>query len=311
VRPTVSKSDPQVVAILCADIHFSHAPPLMRSGELDWYFSMKDAWHEVKQLCHQHKAPVIIAGDITHKWNEPAQLISFIIRLFSNIDVYACVGNHDLPNHSHEEIQRSALWTVFEAGKIKLLDKEPLEIGGLRLRGFPWGHSVSPLINRHSLLLELAICHEFIWTKETGYPGAPESGRLKAFRERVKGYDIALVGDNHQNIFSPSDTECTILNPGTFMRRRADDLPHNPCVGLLHSDGTVKLHYLDTSKDIYLNKDEMEKAKKEKADFSDFVDGLTSLGDSEFDFPTAVKHFLDKNDISKDTKKQVIRMLEK
>lgn len=302
-----------IVAILTADIHFSHVPPLMRSGEPDWYEVMYRSWQEIKFLQSQYMCPVIIAGDITHKWNEPAELISFIIRMFSNVEVYACAGNHDLPNHSHDEIQRSALWTVFESKKIKLLSNEPLELDFIRLHGFPWGTKLEPLIDRmdkkNDMLLDVAICHHFVWTKDTGYEGAPEDCRLKNIKEKLKGYDVALLGDNHHTVFRPSNDEVTIFNPGTLMRRTAHDLDHKPCVGLLHANGEIKVHYLDTSKDIYLNKDEMAKMKKDKANFSDFVDGLTNLGDSEFDFPSAIKAFLQRTDISDATRKQVIKMM--
>lgn len=288
----------------------------MRSGEVSWYECMRRAWFEVADLQYKHVCPVVIAGDITHKsgdinHKEPAELTSFIIRMFSNGTIIACAGNHDLPNHNYEEIQKSILWTLVEAKKIQLIEpNKSIEINNTRFHGFPWGTELKPLDNPHDMLIEVAICHHFVWTKDTGYEGAPEDCRLKAVKEKLKGYDVALFGDNHKFLFRPSDEEVTILNPGTFMRRTTHDLDHKPCVGLLHSDGTVTIHYLDTSKDVYLNRDEMQQRKKDKANFSDFVEGLTNIGDSEFDFPRAVKYFLDNNQVKSETKKEIIRMLQ-
>lgn len=171
--------------------------------------------------------------------------------------MYSVAGNHDLPHHNYRDIKKSAYWTLCEAGKI--INVEPdnvihLESSGchIRLHGFPWGFPAKPLENPHSMYLDIALVHDFIWTKDTGYPGAPPDKRLKPFRRRLSGYDTVVMGDNHKSVFWNLDKRAnseTLFNPGSFMRRNADQIEHKPCVGLIFSDGSIDPVYLDTSED--------------------------------------------------------------
>jgi hypothetical protein len=60
----VGKKTDKVIAILCADLHLSHKPPIARSNEPCWYTAMKRQLNELSNLSQKWEAPVLCAGDV-------------------------------------------------------------------------------------------------------------------------------------------------------------------------------------------------------------------------------------------------------
>jgi hypothetical protein len=306
--------------VLVSDIHLRHLPPIFRSVEKNWYATQKGYLDQLIALTRAYRPeptlPVICAGDIFHKWNSPAQLINFAIDHMPH--VYAVPGQHDLPFHNYGEIEKSAYWTLVQAGKITNLSAEaPIEITGagsvLRLHGFAWGRPISDLAAPHDLLVEVAVIHAFIWTKTTGYPTAPPEQRLKPFKRKLRGYDVALFGDNHKTIFwninRDADT-VTILNPGSFMKQTTDQRDHVPCVGILHSDGSIEPHYLDVTGDKFLLPDEFNKLTIGEESLSQFIGQLMKLQSDSVNFEAVVKQRLEERKASPKVKRIVLAALE-
>jgi hypothetical protein len=127
------KAEP--IAVLCSDIHLSLKQPPCRAD--DWLSVQKGYLVQLKSLACAAKElwlgnrnttgrpiPILCAGDIFDKWNSPPELIRFALEHLP--DGMICVpGQHDLPNHSFEEIHRSAYGVLREAGKIRCAATQP------------------------------------------------------------------------------------------------------------------------------------------------------------------------------------------
>ena len=280
-----------MLAILCSDLHFSHRPPIARSYE-NWYTAQDRQLEQLFTLVSEHRCSLVVAGDILHRWNEPAQLVNFLLKRMPNC--CGINGQHDTPNHAQEDLHRSAFWTLVEAGKVTYLQPDkPLTLNKLILHGFPWGHPVTPWTGGSvdPFGFRLAVCHEMVWTSKTGYPGAPERGRLAEFRKRLKGYDACVVGDNHCGLLSSGEGKTPVFVPGCFQRRTSAERDSKPCVGLLYSDGRIERHYLDVSKDQFIEPDRMQALTA--AGMEDFLEELGNLSDVAVDFGEALRRALD------------------
>lgn len=184
--------------------------------------------------------------------------------------------------------------------------------GAVTMHAFPYGSEVKPLKKNRDLPIEVAVIHDYIWTKETGYEGALEEKRLKAWGARLKGYDIALFGDNHKSILSRVN-DCTVINPGSFMRRKMDEREYRPCVGLIYNTkekDNVQRHYLDHSGDIFLEEEQVIKAMSGIGTES-FLEELSGLSDAAIDFGDAVKRILDRKKVSDTVKKIILSLVDK
>lgn len=280
----------EVLAILCGDLHLSHAVPPCRSDEPHWYDTMAKALAGLRGLETVHSAPIICSGDVFDRWQSCAELINFAIEWLPQM--YAIPGQHDLPNHNYGEINRSAYQTLEKAGVITSL------IPGTRtairdydrcfyVTGFPWGFDVKPL-ETHTDAIHLAVIHAYCWQKGATYPGAPDSGHIGNFKKQLEGYDAAVFGDNHKGFLAGN-----VLNCGGFMRRTSDQEDYEPQVGLLYDDGTIGVHKLDISQDRFRRVEKALPANAE-TDASEFLAELNALGVDSLDFNVAIRRYLDK-----------------
>ena len=297
-----------VLAICISDIHLSHKAPIARSSEDNWYDAMRYPLEQVWQLADRLGAIVICAGDIfddgwrPHKC--PPELINFALRYLP--PMYAIPGQHDLPHHRRDEIVKSAFWTLVKAGKVVLIHPEvkPIEIGQLRLHGFPWGCEIQPNTHpKNDFLLDVAVIHKLIWTNATGFQGADLDCRIEIYKKKLKGYDIAIFGDNHKGFLQDN-----ILNVGCLIRRKADEKDYQPTVGLLHSDGTISRHKLDVSQDKWLETEQLGEFAK-TTEWNDFLSELRELQDVGINFQHAVEKVMKSSQVSQEVRDVILRAM--
>lgn len=282
-------------AIVASDIHLQAKSPVARSAEPDWFEAMARPLREIGALVAEYDVPVIYAGDIFDRWCAGPEVINFALRELPN--GYAIPGQHDLPNHNYNDIERSAYWTLVEAGHlIDMPAGMETRVGfSLYAYAYPWGFPPTP-IEPENGMLNIAVCHRFIYTKTTGYPGAPPTATVSAQAGALRGYAAAVFGDNHKGFQAATKGGPFVFNCGGLMRRKTDERDYKPGVGLLLSDGTIKRHYLDTTADKFIQETEAAKAVERLLDLSAFAHELEGLGAGDgLDFTEAVAAFVRAN----------------
>lgn len=299
-------SKPNLIAVLCSDIHLTLQSPVCRADE-DWREVQAGYLNQLQDLAGS--LPVICAGDIFDRWNASPELINFALEYLPNRMI--CVpGQHDLPNHRRDLMHRSGYGVLVAAGKIQDISQAAaVSVEGLVSYGFGWEEEIEPMPNEPQRLgavkaiIHVAVIHRYMWTAGAKWPGAPEEAQLSAFKKQLRGYDVAVVGDNHIH-FSAMAGNCLVFNCGGFIRRKSDEIDRKPCVGLLYSDGFIETRYLDVSADKFHEK--AEDRKETPVNMKAFIDSLEGLGEQGVDFRAAVQHHLQ----NKDLKKSVRRMIE-
>lgn len=308
-----------VVAILCSDVHFSQRAPVARSAEPDWFLSMRKPWEGIKELQESLGGfpPVVIAGDIFDSWKASSELINFVIDTLPK-NTYAIPGQHDLPDHAYSHLDRTPYKTLMLAGAIKNIPSGgvscvEVEVPsvrksiGLNLHGFAWNEEIREnAFDKSEDVLDLAVIHEYVWMSEaTSYPGASEEHHLGAFRSKIDTYDAAIFGDNHKGfLIHPEGVRCnSILNNGTFYRRKRDEIEYSPQIGILRSDGFIESVELDCSEDVFLEKSLFERTKEmagESMKDASLGSDLSSLSLDSLDFQSSVESALISKEIKVD-----------
>ena len=297
----------EVVAVACADIHLSHSPPQARAAEPDWYAAMRRPLEQLHAVSEEHQAPIVCAGDIFHKWNSPAELINFSLKYWPP-DTVVIPGQHDLPNHRLEDVDKSVYWTLVQGhGQIRGLEyggEYTALPGNAFVVGFPWGTEVGDVLRgrvpgmgrERGRVLLIALIHAYVWSNKTNaYLGVTPQAAVPGWKDRLAGYDVAVFGDNHKP-FEAKAGGCRVFNCGGFMRRHADEIAHRPSVGLIHADGTVTRHYLDCSEDKFT--DEAHRAGEiltgDDPALAEFIADLGDAGAPEaLDFSAAVRRYIE------------------
>jgi len=304
------KNGSKVIAILCSDFHLSLNPPIFRSVEKDWFEAMRRPLDEIKRLQKKHNCLVLCAGDIFDKWNSPPELINFALEHLPN-GMISIPGQHDLPLHRYEDIEKSAYWTLEKACKIIDINRNKDLIGTdkLALYGFPYGCKIEPRTKTKDDVIRIAIAHEYCCIEGHNYPQAPDESYLRMNKERLVGYNVIMFGDNHKGFMHPINQNSTVFNCGSLMRRKSDEVDYKPQVGILFDSGRVKPYHLDTSEDKYL---EVQEGIDEKTslDMKTFVEELEKLGETDLDFQEVMKEYLEKNRINDAVCKIILRAME-
>ena len=307
-RPVNDVDLMDVVAILTSDHHWSRNPPIFRSQEPCCLAVQKRVMDQLTKLrgrCELNP-PILVAGDLLDTWKGNAEWINWLL---ANIpEMWTTPGQHDLAYHDIGLIHKSAYWTLHQAGRIHHLS-EPTQIGEVRVHPFPWGAvpKKCPKEGLKTFQLEVALVHAYCW-KEGHVRGGEvaQDQHVSYHRGSVKGYDVAVMGDNHSGFLSKR--EPTIIAPGTLMRRHLNEAGYDPFVGLLHLDGKITKWWLNTSEDVVLDAEALVKTKAWEKD--EFLEELASLDDEALDYVAAVKMELAKLKLGRRTARMVVEALE-
>jgi hypothetical protein len=270
-------------------------------------------------VAEKYTAPIVYAGDIFHRWNAPAELINFAIRHLPK--GYAVPGQHDLPYHQYDLIERSAYWTLVEAEVLENL--APGQVYNMLgdqdvvLHGFPWGTKVTPRPEYEGALetaYHIAVVHAYVWYGLSKHPQADKTSHVARFSEMGPGYNALVFGDNHVPfMFWNHVTRQTFLNHGTFIRNRADEEKITPGIGILLDDGTWRRMRLDTSEDQWSeNKEDgpepetdPEALKQAKA----LLEALGEIGDHILSFGETLRIIMGNQKIADEVKRIVVKHL--
>lgn len=298
-----------VIAILTSDWHLSHKAPIARSAEPDWYKAMKRPLDELKSLAKKRNTIVICAGDVFDKPINTSEIINFALDNLPD-RMFGIPGQHDLPNHRYDEIEKSAYWTLVKARKVINLDPQNrfgFQYGNMIMYGFPWGFDIKPLDRSPDpSVMHLAAIHHYLYTnKSNSYSGVSEENHISKFRKKLEGYDAVVAGDNHFGF-----QQGKIFNAGTLMRRKIDEISYRPQVGLLYEDGSIEPHYLDTSKDKFIDIDEAKQKEQQELDTTAFLNELKGLGSDSLDFRDTIYKYMDSKKIDSDVRELVLESIE-
>ncbi len=290
-----------MIGIVCSDLHLSHKPPIWRSCEPDWYEAMKRQLIELSDLQSRLDDTIIYcAGDIFDKWNAPAELINFAINTLPMM--ITIPGQHDMPSHNFEELDRSAYGTINYANTIRDISggEDENRIGW---RGFAWGSE--PPKRKGEEFFGVSLIHEYVWMPGKSYKDAAEGGNTKQIAIK---YDSKLVvsGDNHIHFYDKTNN---VYNCGGFYRRTKDQIDHHPCVGLVYNDYHVVPYRLDISGDVHLTEQQSEEMRVANEELKQYIHGLSALGETNIDFQHVVARYLEKTSVSENVRQYLRKCL--
>lgn len=289
----------EVIAILCSDIHLSHFAPVARAAEPNWYAAMERNLQQLKNLQMEFEnPPIICAGDVFHqaghppRYGTPPELINWAMDFLPKM--WSVPGQHDLPYHNYNKLHESAYWSLVKAGRIRTMEHGSIYTvspeGPLRIYPFPYGFTPQACRELVAGGVHLAVAHRYLWTGDTGYPGAPEDRHLTGEPPAwSNGYDAMLFGDNHAYF-----RRGRLFNPGCLIPRRSDERYYTPTVGLLSCSGAITPYKLSTVQDRWSD-ETIPKSEPESSnfDFSGFMDRLAQMSRASLDYAEAVHHYIE------------------
>jgi hypothetical protein len=302
------------IALLTADWHLSHRPPVARSKEPNWYEAQLRPMKQIgKILNHNGGVPILFAGDLVHHWNEPVELANWMVQNLPGF-IYGIPGQHDLPFHQVKDIHRSAYHTLYACHKLIEVRRHTLSFPNFLITGFPFGAKLVPPILKlkSSPKIRIALIHRYIWSSKASYPNAPKSQHFsKLIKELGKnhGYTHIVTGDNHI-AFETEINGVKIFNCGSIINRNSDQRVYRPSVGILYDNGSIKRVYLDTSKDKWLEDGGILKISSTVPDLSKLVEEFRRLNISRVNFLDLLEKKTSDPKLNSRVKKALLEIIE-
>lgn len=286
-----------VSAILTGDWGLMETKPVCRTDD---YITAQ--WRKVdfvSDLQKQYDCPVIHSGDLYEYWKPSPFLLSETIKHLPK-QFYTVLGNHDLPQHNLSLVEKSGVYTLEQAGSLKIL------------KGLHWGQKefeTPPTIeidNRNIL-----VWHSMTYVGKPPYPGCPDptaSNLLKKF-EKFQ-LDLILTGHNHQAFTAELDGRL-LVNPGSLTRQTADQMEFEPRVYLYYAESnTVKPIYLPIEEGV-ISRGHLDAVEKRNDRIDAFINRLDGNWNITMSFEENLKAFFQANNVHESVKNLVYKAIEK
>lgn len=285
--------------ILCGDNHLMEKKPVSRTDE--FFPAMWKKLKFIDDLANKYNCPVLVSGDLLDHWKSSPELLTKIMQHLTA--VWATIyGDHDLPQKAIENMDKSGLTTLQEAGKIKII---------------PGGHGSDK--NNHKLPKDVApsfitkgrkifVWHILTWKKDLPFPDCKNKS-AKQLLKRYPQFDLIVTGDNHKP-FVEQYKGRLLVNVGSMMRIRADQIDYKPAVWLYSAKkNEVERVYLPIEKDV-ISREHIEVKEERDTRLTAFIEKVDSEVNGELDLETNLISFYQRNKTKKKVQNIITKSLE-
>lgn len=283
--------------ILSADWHIRETTPECRTD--DFIKAMEKKIDFILDLFPE--TPIIIAGDLFHRWyldrNErliPGRL-AWLIKKLSKRTIYTVPGNHDLPEHSVDQQDKSAYEVLVNAKAVTDISKENASFSLYEVFGFPWGKEVGAAPSIKNRKKRIAATHQYVYKARPPFPNCPgRKGRVVI--DENPGWDLIVSGDNHQSFYNEKNGRL-LVNPGSIMRTTADQEDFQPRVALWYAeDNSIEWVDLPIESGV-VSREHLERKEAREARVSSYVERLRTDIEAKLQFRDNMKTFLAENPV--------------
>ena len=244
--PTQKKIQ-QVDAVLCSDLHIRADVPLCRTD--DYTKAMWDKLSFIFNLCSKYNIPLFCGGDIGHRSQWPNWLLSEFISLAKGVRIYSCLGQHDLPGHSIDEVLKSGCGVLHISNIVWFDNFDFVDI-------VHYGQEIEPTPDATVLITHRLVTNNL----KEDWPGQVSYDAVKLLKDFPQ-YNLILSGDNHKPFVAEYEGR-VLVNPGSMMRNTVDQIDHRPRVYfwdaaqnivepvfLPYQDGVIDSSHIEVKKD--------------------------------------------------------------
>jgi len=305
-RRTKKKKSPS--CILTADWHIRPDMPECRTDNFLEEQEKKVLF--IVDLAKKHKCPILIAGDIGNKSQWPNWLLRWFAWAIKEVDVIAIPGQHDLPNHRIDELDRSAQGVLSITDVVDLRTKVfASKEKDFVLVSYPFSQPLKHHFPKHidKILPTIAMTHQMI-IKEKLWPDqvAPKGNViLKKYPE----YDLILSGDNHEPFVFEYKNRL-LVNPGSLMRTTAAQINHKPRVYLWYAQtNKVKPIFIPIKKGV-VSRDHIEQKEEIDERRNVYVKRMKTNYEIGFSYEENLKKHIGKNKVNKNVEERIWEMIE-
>jgi DNA repair exonuclease SbcCD nuclease subunit len=277
-------------AILCSDFHLREDTPTCWTG--DFQGEQWKAVDFIYDLQKKYDRDVIHAGDLFHHWKSSPWLLSMAIQHLPN-KFWTIFGQHDLPQHNLELVEKCGVQTLHLAQSLTLLP------------GCHWGQEPEGYLPWYDK--KLLIWHYLTYIKKP-FPGAT-GGMAEGVLRKYSQFDLIVTGDNHAS-FTIEYQGRRLVNPGSLTRQTADQIDFQPRVALWYAeDNSIQWVNLPIKQDV-ISRGHIEVKEQRDKRIEAFISRLDSDWQVELSFEENLNRFFEANNIKESVKQIIYKSIE-
>jgi len=268
-------------AILTADWHLRETQPVCRLD--DFWEAQWKAVGFVSTLQKKYDCDVWHGGDLFHHWKPSPNLLSVTIKNLPK-KFRSIYGNHDLPQHSMELVEKSGMYNLYVAGVLAILK----------------GGHCDTILEEVSFEIKgrkVAVWHIMNYQGKEPWPGCT-SPKASTLLRKYPQFDLILTGDNHQSFVEEHEGKL-LVNPGSLTRQSAKQIDFQPSIYLYYArTNTVKQVFIPIEGEV-ISREHIEEIEKRDARIDAFISTLDKDWKIGFDFKENLKVFEQTNTVKK------------
>lgn len=230
---------PLLVAV--ADIHRTNARPICRIEE-DIMETQDKKLNQVAKYAQSNQIPIAIAGDTFDTWKCGHDVVNSTLSILGKVPIYACYGQHELPNHDVLESWRSPATTLLLNQPCNLFTQDGRTI---RIHTVHWGQRPKKgmVKNASTKVCNVLLIHKTVWLDEKPFPGAKGNVVKLCKRPEYNQFDVVISGDNHmafEYVVRHEGKTTTWVNCGCLYRTDAGERNYIPCFWAMYFHEKMK-----------------------------------------------------------------------
>jgi len=307
IKRTNKKFHPDL--IISGDWHLRDTVPKCRTD--DFWEAQWDKVNQIMDLQEDYNCPIFLSGDLFHHWKTSPLLLNRVIytlyrdKKYFNREIRSIIGNHDMPGHNIESMNKSGFDTMLYSN---IIDHFSPKQGH-------WGFDKDEIKSYHfkqSLNnpkgTKIVILHLMTYKGKAPWPGCTDPECHELF-DWFPDTDLIITGHNHKT-FTAKKGKQLLVNPGSLTRQTADQIDHKPCIFLYDSkQHKLKKHYLEI-KDNVISREHLNVTKAKNKRITAFIEKLKTGWDAGLSFEENIERGFKENKIPKRIKQIIYDWME-
>lgn len=290
--------------IISADWHLRATRPRCRIDN-DWIETQAKALRQLSKISDEKNAPIFVVGDLFHSNSDTSFECINMVQKLADISggLYILAGNHDLPYHSSENLDKSAIGILMKSENV--FEIEDYFIKCCFVSDY---FSASNFDEKDNEDAEIVFKH-VLTIPEEDKPDFVDCETPETLLEKFPNAKWVFTGDYHKN-FHYEKKGRHVINSGCLLRQASDFKNYQCGVYFVDTDKNIVefIPIIDNEElidDSYIIK-ENEREKR----IDDFVDKLKNTQCVSFDFVDNVEKAIDENKFDSDLKEVIGELLE-
>ena len=261
--------------IITADWHIRATRPRCRIDS-DWIETQRKALRQLLNIADEKKAPIMIVGDIFHSNSDTNFECINMVQKLADVTggIYILAGNHDLPYHSSENIDKSAIGVLLKSENIFKIEDY--------FNRFSANFSASNFDEEDDENAEIIFKHTLtIPSKDK--PDYIDCETPESLLEKYPTAKWIFTGDYHKNFHYEKEGR-HVINSGCLLRQASDFKDYQCGVYFVDTDENIVEFIPIIDKEDLIDDSYIMQENERNERIESFVDKLKNTENVSLDF---------------------------